>query len=405
MNMLFINAYTNVHSLQKVYMGQPYGKTGLPSDWQRNFLHSITSFNLSQLKLSAGIRIGIFIITLLAIGLVSNHIGESILAILGTINISLVADAQQPKLSIAIRTLIVVSIIDAFVFTIGSLIGIADGYIGLPLFALGLFIISYMGIYPNADRIVIVLSVIFSVGVSLPGINNIPADERFLLLLSGCLWGTLGAIIVPIILAKKKSISITKERDEEVQSSPVQHSSLSSFRTSIYLQAIKPLVSNMSLRSGHFQFALSFAITGAIGLFIAQGLGIMRGYWILITMCVLLLRSDISVTFSFTTMRIIGTIVGAAIGMMIIANVMDRIWPLSLILFVLASFFFAIRTVNYALATFFLTSFVLVLLDILIPGQTMLAQVRIQDTLIGAGLTLLGVSIIWLFSRLTNQEI
>ena len=50
MNMLFINAYTNVHSLQKVYMGQPYGKTGLPSDWQRNFLHSITSFNLSQLN-------------------------------------------------------------------------------------------------------------------------------------------------------------------------------------------------------------------------------------------------------------------------------------------------------------------------------------------------------------------
>jgi hypothetical protein len=398
--------HIQTYTLYKKYtLGQPYGKTGLPSDWQRNFLHSITSFNLSQLKLSAGIRIGIFIITLLAIGLVSNHIGESILAILGTINISLVADAQQPKLSIAIRTLIVVSIIDAFVFTIGSLIGIADGYIGLPLFALGLFIISYMGIYPNADRIVIVLSVIFSVGVSLPGINNIPADERFLLLLSGCLCGTLGAIIVPIILAKKKSISITKERDEEVQSSPVQHSSLSSFRTSIYLQAIKPLVSNMSLRSGHFQFALSFAITGAIGLFIAQGLGIMRGYWILITMCVLLLRSDISVTFSFTTMRIIGTIVGAAIGMMIIANVMDRIWPLSLILFVLASFFFAIRTVNYALATFFLTSFVLVLLDILIPGQTMLAQVRIQDTLIGAGLTLLGVSIIWLFSRLTNQEI
>ena len=82
----------------------------------------------------------------------------------------------------------------------------------LPLFALGLFIISYMGVYPNTDRIVIVSSVIFSVGVSLPGINDIPADERFLLLLLGCLWGTLGAVIVPIILAKKKSISITKER-------------------------------------------------------------------------------------------------------------------------------------------------------------------------------------------------
>jgi Fusaric acid resistance protein-like len=404
MNILFINAYTNVHSLQKVYMGQPYGKTGLPSDWQRNFFHSITSINLGQLKMSAGIRIGIFIIALLAIGLISNHIGESILAILGTINISLVADAPQPKLSIMIRTLILVSIIDAFVFTIGSLIGLTDGYIGLPLFTLGLFIISYMGIYPNADRIVIVLSVIFSIGVSLPGINNIPIGERFLLLLSGCLWGTFGATIVPIILAKKKLISITKERDEKVQLSPVEHPSLSSFRHSIYLQTIKPLISNMSLRSGHFQFALSFAITGAIGLFIAQGLGIMRGYWILITMCVLLLRSDISVTFSFTSMRIIGTIIGAAIGVIIITNVVDSICALSFILFILASFFFAMRTVNYALATFFLTSFVLVLLDILIPGQTMLAQVRILDTLIGAGLTLVGVFILWLFSHLKKQD-
>ena len=382
-------------------MGQPYGKTGLPSDWRRNFLHSITSFNLGQLNISAGIRTGIFIISLLAIGLVSNHIGESILAVLGTINISFVSDIQQPKWPSVIRTLLLVSIIDAFVFTMGSIIGIAGGgYIGVSLFALGLFIISYIGVYPNAERIIIILSVIFSVGVSLPGINNIPAGERFLLLLSGCLWGTLGATLSPKFLATKKSISITKKREGELKSSFVQHSPLFFFRPSIYLQAFKPLVSNMSLRSGHFQFALSFAIVGAIGLSISQGLGIMRGYWILITMCVLLLRSDISVTFSFTTMRIIGTVVGAGIGVIIIANVMNSVWLLYFTLFLLASFFFAIKNVNYALATFFLTSFVLVLLDILIPGQTILAQVRILDTLIGAGLTLLGVFIIWLFSRL-----
>ena len=55
-------------------MGQPYGKTGLPSDWQRNFLHSITSFNLGRLRISAGIRAGVLIIALLAIGLGTNHI-------------------------------------------------------------------------------------------------------------------------------------------------------------------------------------------------------------------------------------------------------------------------------------------------------------------------------------------
>jgi hypothetical protein len=383
-------------------MGQPYGKTGLPSDWQRNFLRSITSFNLGNLKISAGIRTGVLIIGLLAIGLISNHIRESVLAVLGTINVSLI-EIQQPKWTKMIPTLILVSIINAFLFTIGSLIGTTGSYLGVSFFALGLFIISYMGVYPNAVSIVIISSVIFSVGVSLPGINIIPSGERFLLLFSGGLWGTLGAAIIPIIvLAKERStreaIAATATTIATATAKPPYSVHHFSFPHSI-IQVFNPLVSNMSLRSGHFQFAIAFAITGAIGLLIAQGLGLLRGYWVLITICVLLLRSDISVTFSFTSMRIIGTIVGAGVGMIIIANVMhSSIWMLFFIIFILASSFFAVRTVNYALATLFLTPFILVLLDILIPGQALLAQTRILDTLIGAGLTLLGVLIVWMFS-------
>jgi hypothetical protein len=48
---------------------------------------------------------------------------------------------------------------------------------------------------------------------------------------------------------------------------------------------------------------------------------------------------DISVTFSFSSMRIIGTIVGAIIGLIITANVVNNIWLLSFILFVFASIF------------------------------------------------------------------
>jgi uncharacterized membrane protein YccC len=97
-------------------------------------------------------------------------------------------------------------------------------------------------------------------------------------------------------------------------------------------------------------------------------------------------------------MRIIGTIAGAEIAVLIIANV-HSIWLLLSILFVFASIFFAVRNVNYALATFFLTPFVLVLL-LLIPGQILLAQTRVLDTIIGAGLSLLGVFIIRWFSYL-----
>lgn len=404
------NINNNIYNIQKLYsqMDQPYGKTGLPSNWQHNFLQSITSFNLAGLRISVGIRTGIIIMTLLAIGLITNHIREFVLAVFGTINVSLLDIRDQKGLTL-ILTLIIVSTINAFLFTIGSLIGTTENsYLGVSLFALGLFIISYIGIYSNISSFVIISSTIFSIGVSLPGIDIIPSSERFFLLLLGGIWGTLGSVIIPIIILtikKPRSIIPTEETitftTTTIKPSNAPHySSIFHAISSIF----QTLVSNMSIRSGHFQFAISFAITGAIGLLIAHGLGLIRGYWVLITICVLLLRSDISITFSFTFMRIIGTITGAIIGIIIISNVIPNIWLLFFILFVLASSFFAVRNVNYALATLFLTPFVLVLLDVLIPGQTIFAQIRVLDTIIGAVLALLGIFIVWAFSHLKLQN-
>jgi hypothetical protein len=71
----------------------------------------------------------------------------------------------------------------------------------------------------------------------------------------------------------------------------------------------------------------------------------MRGYWVLITVCVLLLRSDILLTFNFTAMLIIGTIGGAIVGSIIIANV-HSIWLL-VSLFVFTSIFYAVKNLLY----------------------------------------------------------
>ena len=68
----------------------------------------------------------------------------------------------------------------------------------------------------------------------------------------------------------------------------------------------------------------------------------MRGYWVLITVCVLLLRPHILVTFSFTAMLIIGTIGGVVIGSIIVANV-HTIWLL-VSLFIFISIFYAVKT-------------------------------------------------------------
>jgi hypothetical protein len=204
----------------------------------------------------------------LIIGVLSNHIREATLAVLGTIFFL----QGRTKQTIAIRTLILASVINASAFTIGSIIGTT--YLAVPLLAIGLFIISYFGVYPNTAVIVVISAVVFSFGVGLPGINNIPPSERFWLFLVGGLWGVLGAITSLGWQLLKKNPAI------EVVKPPVQAHLPSN------PGVFHPLRSNMSLGSGHFQFAVCFAIIGAIGLLIAQGLGLMRGYWVLITVCV-----------------------------------------------------------------------------------------------------------------------
>jgi hypothetical protein len=158
--------------------------------------------------------------------------------------------------------LILASVINASAFTIGSIIGTT--YLAVPLLAIGLFMISYFGVYPNTATIVVISAVVFSFGVALPGINNIPPGERFWLFLVGGLWGLLGAITVIGWQLLKKNPAI------EVVKPPVQAHLRSN------PGVLDPLKNNMSLQSGHFQFAVSFAVIGAIGLLIAQGLGLVR---------------------------------------------------------------------------------------------------------------------------------
>jgi hypothetical protein len=172
-------------------MTQPHGKPKPTSGRRRDFLRSLSSFNLTQLDVSLGIKAGVLITVLLIIGVLSNHIGESVLAALGTINVCIQV-RQETKQTIMIRTLILASIINASVFTIGSLIG--TSYLVVALFAIGLFIISYFGVYPIHPNILTISAVVFCIDVALPGINNITPGERFWLFLVGGLWGVLGAI-------------------------------------------------------------------------------------------------------------------------------------------------------------------------------------------------------------------
>ena len=202
-----------------------------------------------------------------------------------------------------INTLIIISVINASTFTIGSVVA-TSGFLVVPLSALVLFLISYAEVFP--DSIVFIACLTFSVGIGQSAGDSIAIGERFLLVIVGGLWGILGSII-----PTAHSISKPKPKAEYLHVQP-PHPKVT------YREWLKPLSSNLSLRSESLRFALTFAATGAIGLLIAVDLGLQKQYWVLITICIIFLRANISTIFSFISMRIIGTIAGAAIASVII---------------------------------------------------------------------------------------
>ena len=349
-----------------------------------DFLGNLRRVEFSNLRIFYGLKMGVFMMTLLTIGLVFNH--EAIFATLGTLFIAgtsmLVLEEQRSQRS-KINTLMVISVINASTFTIGSVVA-TTGFLMVPLSALVLFLISYAEVFP--DNIVFIACLTFSVGVGQSVGDSNAIGDRFLLVIVGGLWGILGSIIpTPHSISKPKP---------KVEYLPIQppHPKVT------YREWLKPLSSNLSWRSESFRFALTFAATGAIGLLIAVDLGLQKQYWVLITICIIFLRANISTIFSFISMRIIGTIAGAAIASVITTYVNIPAVLLSFV-FPFATMHLATSRVNYILATFLLTTFMLVLLNILSPGQTLLAQTRILDTIMGATLALAGLFVLWSVSH------
>ena len=356
--------------------------------WLRTFLCNIRKFESSEIRILYGVKMGLFLMVVLAMGLTINR--EMIFACLGTlfiasISISVLEENRSTKSKI--NTLLVVSILNASAFTIGTIVATMS-FLVVSLSALALFIIAYAGVYPNAVKFILVVSLTFSIGIGQSAGSVIAIGEQFLLVLIGGLWGLLGSII-PIRVTHLVS-------EPRAETAPVY---LEPTRFPVtHLERIRPLLSNLSIRSEQFRFAVAIATTGAIGLMIAVDLGLQKQYWVLTTICIIFLRSSISTIFSFTSMRIIGTIIGAAIASVITAYVYYPGLLLSF-LFPFATMHLAMSRVNEILATILLSTFVLVLLNIMSHGQMLLAQTRILDTIVGAGLALAGVLALWSVSQ------
>jgi uncharacterized membrane protein YccC len=151
-----------------------------------------------------------------------------------------------------------------------------------------------------------------------------------------------------------------------------------------------PLVeirNNISFRSSSFRHALRLGTVSAIGGLLAAGEHLVRGYWIPMTV-VIVLKPNFGGTLQRCVQRITGTVLGALIGALLVLASPEP-WVLWGILPVLVFATFALRNFNYTLFSLALTPTVLLMLDIAHPITVADSFLRILHTIIGSVLALL----------------
>ncbi|RZK55349.1 MAG: FUSC family protein [Pedobacter sp.] len=150
---------------------------------------------------------------------------------------------------------------------------------------------------------------------------------------------------------------------------------------------VKLLQDNLTFSSSTFRHSLRVAIVMLIGFVVAKSLDFAHSYWILLTILVIS-KPGFSLTKERNIQRLIGTIVGAFIGMGILMYIHDK-HTLFVILLICMIGSYSFQRKNYVISVLFMTPYILVLFDFLGMGSMSIARERIYDTLIGSGIALL----------------
>jgi Fusaric acid resistance protein-like len=299
-----------------------------------------------------GTIIALAVFAPLAVGQGSDRPADGTIAALGALNAVLVppGGAERSRLS----GIAGAAVLNAGALAVGSLV--ADP-LWLTVVAVAMFLPAVSlarAVAPWAPPLSFVAALMFLIGAGLPEGD---AGDRFLAALAGGGW----ALVVAAALA---AVGLTPHASRVAAAPP-------------------------GMRIGH---ALRFGLATAGALALAAALGLERGYWLGMTIAVVL-HPALDPTLERTAHRIVGTLGGAVIGAAIIASV-DGPWALIVLITALLGLTGALLGYHYALGVVALTAGVLALLDLGHPGSFALVDERIANTLLGAAVAVL-VLLLW----------
>jgi uncharacterized membrane protein YccC len=190
------------------------------------------------------------------------------------------------------------------------------------------------------------------------------------------------------LLGQLRSARRIIERLDAAEPGSARHGSPRPIRRAWNRDARLTVRASLGTSSEAGRHALRLAVVSALAEVIAQGSGLSHGYWIVLTIFIVL-RPDYSSTVYRGLQRAAGTVVGAGLG--VATALLIKVSLTALLCGVAVSLLaaYAVFTVNYLLYAVFLTDFVVVLLALLglPPDPTALA--RLVGTGIGTGLAIL----------------
>ena len=323
---------------------------------------AITRIDRSAFSLPTGIRAGVVVSTPLLLGIVT---GQKDL-VFTTLGAFLLTNTEGPRTQYApLLLLLVACFTEAIAFGIGTLVG-TTGALVIPLAGVGVFIALVSAIRPKWAPVGTWTAITFAVGVGLPGGSVSISGVRLVYSLLGALWGLSGVGLHRLVASRRTPRGFLGARQIPGP-------------TGVASGILRP--TPHLVRSDAFKHAVIVGVASSIGHGIGLAFGLPRDYWIIATI-VLALRPNITDTLSFTTMIVGGTLVGAVIAASITLAVSND-YALWVCLLAIGVAVYATRGMNFGLSQVFFTPFIVVLLNILYPGQWQLAEARILDVAIG----------------------
>ncbi|MBC7914423.1 MAG: FUSC family protein, partial [Pyrinomonadaceae bacterium] len=150
----------------------------------------------------------------------------------------------------------------------------------------------------------------------------------------------------------------------------------------------KQISNNLNLRSSIFRHSLRVALVCFVGYMISKVFPIgYHSYWILLTILVIL-KPGFSLTKKRNYERLIGTLGGGVIGVLILILIKDQT-ALFILLFIFMLAAYSFQRLNYIVSVLFITTYVLILFSFFGENSLTVAWERIIDTFIGSFIALL----------------